>query len=102
MKYQAHLRTLSTFPILLFVLAVSQFGNCAIAQEAESKFELPATEEGLPGAGPIRRMENFVKAWKTKRTAWSKRIAEDQNSLVFLGDSITQGWGDDFKGNFPG
>lgn len=28
-------------------------------------------------------------------------MQQDQNAVVFLGDSITQGWGDDFKGKFP-
>jgi lysophospholipase L1-like esterase len=26
----------------------------------------------------------------------------DREAVVFLGDSITQGWGDDFRGLFPG
>lgn len=74
----------------------------AIAQEAKIGIELPKTDDGLPGAGPIRRYDWFKNLWTEKRGQWAKRVAADQKSVVFLGDSITQGWGDDFGGSFPG
>jgi lysophospholipase L1-like esterase len=64
--------------------------------------ELPATDDGLPGAGPIRRYDWFRNLWSQRRTTWSQRVENDQKALVFLGDSITQGWGDDFSDHFPG
>ena len=72
----------------------------ALAQE--SRFELPASDEGLPGAGPLRRYDWFKKLWTEKRSGWAKRVEQDQGALVFLGDSITQGWGDDLGGALPG
>ena len=63
---------------------------------------IPATDDGLPGAGPIRRYDWFKKLWLRKRTSWAKRVQQDQGALVFLGDSITQGWGDTMGGSFPG
>jgi len=63
---------------------------------------LPESDEGLPGAGPIRRYDWFKNLWKERRGAWAGRKAADKRALVFLGDSITQGFGDDFKGAFPG
>ncbi len=63
---------------------------------------IPSTDDGLPGTGPVRRYDWFQKLWLEKRTAWAKRQAEDKGAVVFLGDSITQGWGDDFGGSFPG
>jgi lysophospholipase L1-like esterase len=69
---------------------------------ADSRLAIPATDEGLPGAGPIRRADWFRKLWLQRRTAWSQRVQKDQHALVFLGDSITQGWGDDIGGSFPG
>lgn len=60
---------------------------------------IPPDEE-IPGEGPVRRYDWFTKLWKDKRTAWAKEVEEKQGALVFLGDSITQGWGDDFKGAF--
>jgi lysophospholipase L1-like esterase len=56
----------------------------------------------LPGAGPIRRYDWFRRLWTERRSAWAKRIERDQNAVVLLGDSITQGWGEDFSGYFPG
>src|SRR6186997_1611641 len=64
--------------------------------------ELPATDDGLPGAGPIRRYDWFKGLWNERRSVWSKSIPQDQKAVVFLGDSITQGWGDDLHGAFPG
>jgi lysophospholipase L1-like esterase len=69
---------------------------------AASKFAIPATDEGLPGAGPIRRYQWFQNLWEKKRTGWAARVKADQGAVVFLGDSITQGWGDDFRGQFKG
>lgn len=65
-------------------------------------FQIPESDAGLPGDGPIRRYPWFRELWQSRRTAWAGRIGQDQNALVFLGDSITQGWGDDLGGAFPG
>ena len=65
-------------------------------------FAIPDSDDGLPGAGPIRRSDWFRKLWKERRGEWAGRKAADKRALVFLGDSITQGFGDDFQGAFPG
>lgn len=67
-----------------------------------SRFEIPATDEGLPGAGPVRRYDWFKNLWRNKRSQWAKQVEQDQGAVVFFGDSITQGWGDDMGGSFPG
>lgn len=69
---------------------------------AAQSLEIPATDDGLPGAGPIRRYEWFQKLWSQKRHTWATRVEQDRGALVFLGDSITQGWGDNVGGAFPG
>lgn len=88
----------------LAVLAASLFHvQSACAQEAGAgKFQIPASDDGLPGAGPIRRYPWFQTLWQTKRSGWAKRVEADHGAVVFLGDSITQGWGDDMGGSFPG
>jgi lysophospholipase L1-like esterase len=63
---------------------------------------LPADESGLPGEGALRRYEGYVKRWQQARTEWASQVQQDQGAVVFLGDSITQGWGADFKKAFPG
>jgi lysophospholipase L1-like esterase len=64
--------------------------------------QLPETDDGLPGAGPIRRYEEFRALWQARHALWSARVKKDQGAVVFVGDSITQDWGDDMGGNFPG
>jgi acetyl esterase/lipase/lysophospholipase L1-like esterase len=66
------------------------------ADAAEARLEVPATDEGLPGAGPVRRSDSFRKTWRNRRAAFAQREAGEHHAVVFFGDSITQGWGDDF------
>lgn len=68
---------------------------------AESRFRIPDTDEGLPGSGPIRRYDWFRKLWLEKRTRWASQVERDSGAVVLVGDSITQGWGEDFSGYFP-
>ena len=65
-------------------------------------FELPAADDGLPGSGPIRRYDWFRTLWAQRRATWAQHVEQDQRALVLLGDSITQGWGENLRGNFPG
>jgi lysophospholipase L1-like esterase len=67
-----------------------------------SHFDVPASNDGLPGAGPISRFEWFRNTWRGRRTLFASQVQADQRALVFLGDSITHGWGDNLGGNFPG
>ena len=73
----------------------------SIADEpARDLLKIPDTDEGVPGAGPLRRSEWFRGVWRGRRSSWLDKTAEQTNSIVFLGDSITQGWGDNFRGFF--
>ena len=77
---------------------------CAIAQNravAERTAGQPAAavESEPPGVGPIRQEGRYE---RERRAAFMKQKAEKQHALVFLGDSITEGWGDDFREKFPG
>jgi lysophospholipase L1-like esterase len=66
------------------------------------RFAIPATDAGLPGTGPIRRYDWFQEVWRERRSQWAKHVAEDRGAVVFLGDSITQGWGGALGAAFPG
>ncbi|MES2705199.1 MAG: GDSL-type esterase/lipase family protein [Verrucomicrobiota bacterium] len=85
------------FPLLLSLLCCPPLHVLA---EEKPALAIPATDEGLPGAGPVRRMEWFQDLWLQRRAAWAEQVARDQGAVVFLGDSITQGWGDDAGKSF--
>ncbi len=87
---------------LLLSIAGAFASSTAWAQAADTSRNLPATDDGLPGKGPIRRYDWFRNLWNEKRAAWAKRTEADQKAVVFLGDSITQGWGDNLGNSFPG
>jgi lysophospholipase L1-like esterase len=85
------------------VLGTSATGPQATPpREAEDRFAIPATDAGLPGAGPIRRYDWFQQLWRERRSEWARRVEHDRNAVVFLGDSITQGWGGGLGAAFPG
>src|SRR4249920_594960 len=92
------------FHALTLVVALSAlaFASLPASAQVDAKLQIPETDEGLPGAGPIRRADWFKKLWAERRGAWAKRVQQDEGALVFLGDSITQGWGDDIGGAFAG
>lgn len=99
------MKLFSSFSVLLsllLVLAGKEQTRAAESSNGASRYEIPATDEGLPGAGPIRRYEWFRKLWAQKRSGWAQRVEADQKALVFLGDSITQGWGDNIGASLPG
>jgi lysophospholipase L1-like esterase len=72
-----------------------------VQPEPPGDLALPESDDGLPGAGPIRRFDWFKALWLERRGEWAKRQEQDRNAVVFLGDSITQGWGDDVSQHFP-
>ena len=92
------MKLIARFTLVAALALVSTFTPGSHA----ASLDIPATDDGLPGAGPIRRAEWFQKTWSGRRNAWAKQVAKDQGALVFLGDSITQSWGDNLGGAFPG
>ena len=97
------LMLINVFVVILFF---SFDTSRIIAQDVEADaatlkaLAIPNEDAGLPGAGPIRRYDWFQSLWMAKRSQWLTEQKEKQGALVFLGDSITQGWGDDMKGVF--
>jgi len=94
-------RIVARAAVAILLLSGLARGVDARAQEPAA-IVLPDTDDGLPGVGPIRRYDWFRTLWKERRSAWAARRAADRRAVVFLGDSITQGFGDDFKSAFPG
>ena len=95
----------SLLPVLftsILALSFAVLSQPAQLKTPPSAYQIPASDDGLPGAGPIRRYDWFRKLWLERRLSWAQRIEQDQKAVVFLGDSITQGWGDNLDGRFPG
>lgn len=58
------------------------------------QLEKAPTADMLPGKGPVQKGDWFDKVWGERRAEFRRTKAEDMDAVVFLGDSITQGWGD--------
>ena len=89
---------------ILLVLGASLASpvHVGAVNQAADRLAIPATDEGLPGAGPIRRDEWFQRLWRERRSGWARQVELDRHAVVFLGDSITQGWGGGLGAAFPG
>jgi lysophospholipase L1-like esterase len=70
------------------------------APVAPENLRLPDSDQGLPGTGPIRRFPWFRELWLQRRQAFARQRDAQQGAVVFFGDSITQGWGDDLGHSF--
>lgn len=90
-----------TVALLLSVVS-GVWAQSAAPAERPQTLAIPATDEGLPGAGPIRRYDWFQKLWLQRRTQWAAQREQDRGAVVFLGDSITQGWNERLATAFPG
>lgn len=92
--------------LLIFAVLVNQgcspSGQTTTSRPDPAHFEIPDSDEGMPGVGPVRRYDWFRELWRERRSAWAEQRDRDRGALVFLGDSITQGWGDELGGAFPG
>jgi lysophospholipase L1-like esterase len=91
--------------LLLLSLAVpcaTRARAAAGATEAPERFTIPASDEGIPGAGPIWRAAGFQRLWRERRSAWAESAKRDHGAVVFLGDSITQFWNEGLDAAFPG
>ena len=100
-----HRKTVFWFFLTAVVsLAIPAFpaAVASACQTVQDEFVLPSTDDGLPGEGPIRRYDWFRNLWQNRRAQFASEATKLQGSVVFFGDSITQGWGTDFRGEFPG
>lgn len=87
----------------LLILSLACWTELLWSQEAtlERQFEIPSDAE-LQGVGPMRRYDWFRNIWNKRRTTFESNREASEGAVVFLGDSITQGWKDDFSGAFAG
>src|SRR5262252_4184811 len=90
-------RRLASFGSILMLAALGSM--VAIGQSTNAPTELPASMEYptnnlalLPGKGPIPAWKGFYPLWTKRRLEFMRHSSEDKGAVVFLGDSITQGW----------
>lgn len=79
---------------LLLGIAGMLGGSCCAA---DGPTPYPAEAGAWPGKGPIRTFDWF----KPTRERYYKNREKDQGAVVFVGDSLTQGW-KDVASAFPG
>jgi len=87
--------------ILVWLLVLLAFSS-AWAQPPDIGPDLPASDRGLPGQGPLRCEDWFRDIWHRRRLEFAGTLQRDKGSVVFLGDSIIEFWGDKLGPSFPG
>ncbi|MHA3775570.1 GDSL-type esterase/lipase family protein [Verrucomicrobiota bacterium sgz303538] len=79
-------------PMLLPWMFAQHRGQPAVEWgKIAGQFDQPPTNL-FPGDGPVQPGIWFRALWKQRRSDWAKSKDADQGAVVFLGDSITQGW----------
>lgn len=87
--------------ILVRLLLLLSFSS-AWAQPPDIGPDLPESDRGLPGGGPLRREAWFREIWHRRRQEFAGSLQRDKGTVVFLGDSIIEFWGDKLASSFPG
>ena len=80
----------------LLLLAASG-SNTLLAQNATNAAaadvsQYPKDPSALPGKGPAATWTGLPKLWAQRHAQWARTADQDKGAVVFLGDSITQGW----------
>ena len=68
--------------VVLAVALLSVAASAAPAAMAQDRYAIPASDDGLPGAGPIRRYEWFQRLWSERRSAWAGTLAQDRGAVL--------------------
>lgn len=94
-----HWRAQTAFAFLSGLLLLATVGNSVVrAQNATNTMaaagvsQYPKDPSSLPGKGPAATWSGLPKVWAQRHAEWARTAAQDKGAVVFLGDSITQGW----------
>ncbi len=66
--------------------------NTNAAAIATDVSQYPTNDSLLPGKGSSHVWSGLPKVWAQRHAQWMKTADQDRGAVVFLGDSITQGW----------
>ena len=93
MKIPASLRAIALTIGLAFT------GGHVLFAQIMDVSQYPTNSALLPGKGSAAIWSGLPKVWAQRHAQWAKTAGQDHDGVVFLGDSITQGWnslGQDF------
>lgn len=62
------------------------------AQSMRDISQYPTNTALLPGKGPAPKWSGLPRVWAERQAQFAKTANHDRGAVVFLGDSITQGW----------
>jgi lysophospholipase L1-like esterase len=79
-----------------FLLLTATGSNTSFAQTTTNVVadvsQYPKDPSVLPGKGPAATWTGLPKIWAQRHAEWARTASQDRGAVVFLGDSITQGW----------
>ena len=94
-----YFRIRTAFAVLLVLLLLAKGANIPLlAQDATNTMaaadisQYPEDPSALPGKGPTVFWKGLPKLWAQRHAEWAQTANQDKGAVVFLGDSITQGW----------
>lgn len=97
------MKILSLVRVLLLTVAILLTGSGAVlAQATNDVSQYPTNSALLPGKGVASKWNLLPYVWAKRHEEWAKTAQDDHEGVVFLGDSITQGWGPLLAQSFPG
>ncbi len=91
MKSPFKLRSSLTFLASLSVIVL--LAGCKTGgAPAPDVSHYPADATVLPGKGPLQTWTDFTNIWAERHATWRQDTNNETGAVVFLGDSIIQGW----------
>jgi lysophospholipase L1-like esterase len=91
MKSPFKIRSGLTFLVSLSVIVL--LAGCKTnGAPARDVSHYPADATVLPGKGPLQPWPGFTNVWAERHATWRRDTNNETGAVVFLGDSITQGW----------
>lgn len=89
-----------SFIFLFALLLLAGSGSTAILAQGTTNAvaavsdvsQYPKDPSLLPGKGPVATWVGLPKLWEQRHAEWARTADRDKGAVVFLGDSITQGW----------
>jgi lysophospholipase L1-like esterase len=78
--------------ITSLAVALLLAGSQLISAEVTDVSQYPTNSAQLPGKGPMSSWKGLPAVWAQRQAEFAKTAGQDHDGVVFLGDSITQGW----------